>query len=267
MVVWKVKNHMNNLPEKNQEMFHRVVQLIGPTLAKMTPQTIPDDQFNVEWPYKASFLFFTAKAFKSYQAIYTLCSNGFFQDAAILHRTIFEIFLQALYMAEDHIRRAELFKNHDIAERYFRYLKLSKFPDLVSSIERQESALEELKSQFSEIEEEYKKNKGWWGSDLRWLAEHVQSDDHAAEKNYLKLYPLFSELVHSTSPSVKYYISNENAFHVDYGPSQAYERLASFPVATTTVLLTVHVAASAWGLAEEARSLYELAKEVPVISE
>jgi hypothetical protein len=69
----------------------------------MTPNKIAENQRDNDWPYKCAFLFFAAKSFKSYQAIYTLCSTGFFQDGAMLHRTVFEIFLQALYMAEDHL--------------------------------------------------------------------------------------------------------------------------------------------------------------------
>jgi hypothetical protein len=160
-----------------------------------------------------------------------------------------------------------LFKNHDIVERYFRYLKLSKYPDLVDSVEKDQEDLEKLKARGKELEEEYRRNRGWWGADLRWLAEHVQSDNNTAEHNYLKVYPLFSDLIHSTSPSVKYYIFDENGIQTDYEPSRRCEKLAGFPVATTTVLLTAHVAAAAWELENEARQLFELAKEVPVISE
>ncbi len=258
---------MNYLGDKNEEMFSRAANLVRLALTKTTPEKIAENQWDNEWPYKGAFLFFAAKSFKSYQAIYTLCSSGFFQDAAVLHRTVFEIFLQALYMAEDPRPRAKLFMKHDVAGRFFRYLKLSKYPELVDAIEKRQDELEKLELQFKEVEEEYKRNKGWWGADLRWLAGQLPSDNNAAEKNYLKLYPLYSDLIHSTSTSVKYYIFDEDGFEADYEPSRRGAKLAAFPLATACVLLTAHVAAAVWELAEDAPRLVALAKEVSVISE
>jgi hypothetical protein len=157
---------------------------------------------------------------KSYRAILLLCSAGFYQDAAVLSRTVFEIFLQVSYMAGNPIERAPLFLKHVLVEKYFLYLKLKKYPDLVSDIEKREADLEKLTAQFKELEDQYHKGKGWWGHDLRWLAERVESDDNQAEKNYLLLYPLYSDLVHSTSSAQKYYIvTTAGRSVIDSGPS------------------------------------------------
>jgi hypothetical protein len=53
------------------------------------------------------------------------------------------------------------------------YMKLSKHPDLVEGIANRAAELEMLKGHFDELEADYRKNKGWWGSDLRSLAESL----------------------------------------------------------------------------------------------
>jgi hypothetical protein len=63
-----------------------------------------DNESDSERAYKAATLFFLAKAFKSYQAVHLLCSAGFFQDGAVLSRTMFEIFLQVSYCPESEVR-------------------------------------------------------------------------------------------------------------------------------------------------------------------
>jgi hypothetical protein len=188
------------------KQYRKADALLRALLAKLDCDQMLGNEPDPERAYKAATLFFLAKAFKSYQAVHLLCSAGFFQDGAVLSRTIFEIFLQVSYMAGNPVERAPLFIKHDLVGRYFLYLKLKKYPDLVSDIEKRKENLEQLATQFKELEDQYHKGKGWWGNDLRWLAERVESDDNEAEKNYLRLYPLYSDLVHSTSSSVKHYI-------------------------------------------------------------
>ncbi len=250
---------MNYLEAKDRKMFSRAAKLVRVTLTKMKSKKIIGSEWDTEWPYRSATLFFAAKSFKSYQAIRVLCARGFFQDAAVLTRTIFEIYLQAKYMAGDPLQRAEMFKNHDIADRYFKYLKLAKYPELVDAIEKRPEELTKLKAQFAEIEREYKKNTGWWGKDLRWLAENNQE-----EKSYLTVYPFYSGLVHSTSSSVKYYLLvTEKLFGVDFEPSpRGSEILGAFPLATGCVRLTASIAAAAWKFKEDMAEMDALAHEL-----
>jgi hypothetical protein len=245
------------------KQYRKADALLRALLAKLDCDQMLGNEPDPERAYKAATLFFLAKAFKSYQAVHLLCSAGFFQDGAVLSRTIFEIFLQVSYMAGNPVERAPLFIKHDLVGRYFLYLKLKKYPDLVSDIEKRKENLEQLATQFKELEDQYHKGKGWWGNDLRWLAERVESDDNEAEKNYLRLYPLYSDLVHSTSSSVKHYIFTiAGRSTVDSAPSTCGEKLAAFPMATSSALLTGYYAAAAWEFAEVMAEALALAKEL-----
>lgn len=253
---------MNYLNKQSQELYRKADDLLCTLLAKLDCDQMLDNKSDPERGYKAATLFFLTKAVKSYRAIQLLCSAGFFQDAAVLSRTLFEIFLQVSYMAGNPVERAALFVKHVLVEKYFLYLKLKKYPDLVSDIEKREGDLEKLTVQFKELEEQYNRGKGWWGKELRWLAENMESDDNQAEKNYLRLYPLYSDLVHSTSSAVKYYIfETTERTAIDSGPSMSGEKLAAFPIATLSVLLTAHYTAAAWELADILTEALVLANE------
>jgi uncharacterized protein DUF5677 len=113
---------------------------------------------------------------------------------------------------------------------------------------------------LNEFEADYRKNKGWWGSDLRTLAESLGS-----EKHYLRVYPLYSTLVHSTSTSVKHYVREiDHRLEIDTGPSELGRSLAGFEIATSFVLLIAHAAATAWDLPSSAAELLAEAQKVSV---
>jgi Family of unknown function (DUF5677) len=253
---------MSYLKKEFQEQYRKADDLLCALLAKLDCDQMLDNKSDPDREYKAATLFFLTKAVKSYRAIQLLCSAGFFQDAAVLSRTIFEIFLQISYMASDPVERAPLFLKHVLVERYFLYLKLKKYPELVSDIEKREADLAQLTAHFKELEDQYKKGKGWWGQDLRWLAEKMESNDNQAEKTYLRFYPLCSELVHSTSSAVKYYIfETTERTGIDSSPSLFGEELAAFSTATVSVLLTAHYAAAAWEIADSMAEALVLANE------
>lgn len=245
-----------------QELFRKADELVSALLAKLDCDKMLDNKSDPEQEYKAATLFFLTKAVKSYRAVHLLCSAGFFQDAAVLSRSIFEIFLQIAYMAGNPVERAPLFIKHDLVGRYFLYLKLKKYPDLVSDIEKHEAELEQLTAQFKELEDQYNKGKGWWGKELRWLAETLESNNNQAEKSYLRLYPLYSDLVHSTSSAMKYYIlETAGRTVIDAAPSFSGEKLAAFPTATGPVLLIAYYAAAAWEIADSMAEAMALAND------
>jgi Family of unknown function (DUF5677) len=131
-------------------------------------------------------------------------------------------------------------------------------PTLSASWSGTEAELETLKGQFDELEADYRKNKGWWGSDVRSLAESLGS-----EKDYLRIYPLYSALVHSTSTSVKRYVREiDDRLELDVGPSELGKSLAGFEIATSFVLLVAHATAGAWNLAARAAELLAAAQKI-----
>ena len=241
----------------SKDFFNVTARLIDGLLAEIKPKLATLGASSPEYGRKTSTAFFLAKAFKTYKAINLLVEHQYHQDAAILARTLYEIYLQVVYvsLAPD---RGELFLKHDPVDRYYLYLKLSKCPDLVEGVANRVVELEELKGQFNNLEADYVKNKGWWGSDLRSLAESLGS-----EKDYLRVYPLYSTLVHSTSTSVKHYVREiDSKLELDIGPSELGRRLAGFEVATGFVLLIAHVTAAAWDLSASAAELIAEAQNV-----
>jgi hypothetical protein len=72
-----------------------------------------------------------------------------------------------------------------------------------------------------------------------------------------------SNLVHSTSSSIKHYISTiAGRSTIDSGPSVCGEKLAAFLMATSSVLLTGYYTAAAWEFADTMAEALALAKEL-----
>jgi Family of unknown function (DUF5677) len=200
------------------DLFERSATLATRVLSKIQPQLALLKAADPEFGYKSAVAFFLSKAFKTCQAIHLLTGSGYHQDAAILARTVFELCLQVNYIAADS-KLAELFIKHDPIERYYWYMKLAVDPELLKGVANREEELATLKAQFDELQPDYIKGKGWWGSDLRSLAKEVGS-----EASYLRAYPLYSPLVHSTSSSVKHYIREiDQQICVDASPSEHAE--------------------------------------------
>jgi hypothetical protein len=238
-------------------LYQQTKALAEKIVAAIQPHLWPLDVSDPEYAYKTSMAFFLGKALKTYQAIHLLTEAGYGQDAAILARTLFELTLQVQYIAADS-KRAELFVKHDPVERYYSYLKLTGDPALLAGMEHREAELAALKAQFDQLETDYIRNKGWWGSDVRSLAKELN-----AEASYLRVYPLYSPLVHTTSSSVKHYIKQVgDQILIDCGPSDKGKELAPFSLCTAFLLIIAHVATCAWELAPEAAEAMTLAKKV-----
>jgi hypothetical protein len=241
----------------SKDFFSNTERLINGLLADIKPKLATLDASSPEYGRRTSAAFFLAKAFKTYRAINLLVEHQYHQDAAVLARTIYEILLQVLFVSGA-AERGELFLKHDPVDRYYLYLKLSKYPDLVEGIANRPAELEMLKGQFDQLETDYRRNKGWWGSDLRSLAESLGS-----EKDYLRVYPLYSTLIHSTSTSVKHYVQEiDHRLELDTGPSELGSSLAGFEVSTGFVLLVAYATAAAWDLLASAAELLAEAQKV-----
>lgn len=241
----------------SKDFFSSTERLINGLLADIKPKLASLDTSSLEYGRKTSTAFFLAKAFKTYRAITLLVEHQYHQDAVVLARTIYEILLQVIYVSGV-ADRGELFLKHDPVDRYYLYMKLSNYPELVEGIDNRAAELEILKGQFDELEADYRKNKGWWGSDLRSLAESLGS-----EKDYLRVYPLYSSLVHSTSTSVKYYVREiDHQLELDVGPSELGKSLAGFEVATGFVLQVAHHTAAVWDLPARAAELLAEAQKI-----
>ena len=117
----------------SKDFFNITARLIDRLLADIKPKLATLDASSPEYGRKTSTAFFLAKAFKNYLAINLLDEHQYHQDAAVLARTIYEILLQVLYVSGT-AERGELFLKHDPVDRYYLYMKLSKYPDVVDGI-------------------------------------------------------------------------------------------------------------------------------------
>ncbi len=122
----------------SKDLFNVTERLTDELLAQIEPKLANPGWFvagvwQKEYGKNTSTAFFLTKAFKTCRAINLLAEHQYHQDAAVLARTIYEILLQVLYVsgAAD---RGELFLKHDPVDRYYLYMKLSKYPDVVDGI-------------------------------------------------------------------------------------------------------------------------------------
>jgi len=168
--------------------------------------------------YQGVVHFFFCKAYKSYQAFALLCECGFVEDAEILSRTIFEVWMQAQYMSTDPRELVRKFAEYDRVRRYLQYWRLKLVDSdrarvIVSKLES-DSSFPGLKQQYDRMSGQFLKTnrkKGdspedfasnWWGGSIRWLAKQTQVDDI-----YVSVYGAQSDLVHSSSGSMDEYVT------------------------------------------------------------
>jgi len=202
---------------KNARLFSLAIDLAEKVIASARCIRAADEG---EMLYKMAMLFFFTKAYKTYQAIYTLVEAGFTEDAFALSRFIFEVALQARYMKEAPIPRAKLFAQHEPVVRYRYYKQLKSLGDtqLIAGIESRREQLEELKQWHDRFAAQYPKGRGWWGQSIKWLAEHLCTE---MKKRYVGLYWMESNIVHSGVTSAREYIkSDDKGLTVRCYPSQ-----------------------------------------------
>lgn len=221
-------------------------------------------------------LYWFAKAAKTYEATLRLWTIGYWQDAAILGRTIWDIFFQVAYLATDPERLASKFWADPIP-RWSKMLK---------DIAEHGVPDEETRTWFAEYlkrtnisEDEIRRVESWWVDEsadenrveskrpnrqLRSLAEAVGS-----ERAYLSQYPVLSFLVHGSPPAMRYYVLvMPDRFAVDWTanspPADVYNEAEMMLSAAPVVMADVIQAISAiWGLdySDELAVFKEMVKE------
>jgi hypothetical protein len=191
--------------------------------------------------YKISMWFFFCKAFKSLQATATLYESGFGEDALVIARTIFELYLQAAYMREAPHERARAFAEFDPVARYAWYKRLKSLnsQELVASIERDPVQLAELEALHNKFQSRYPGiGRGWTGMTIASLARHFGRE---IEKYYVAYYWIQSNLVHSGVTSVGHYVTPElsELVHNCYPSTDFSETTKTVPIVSTSMLIAV----------------------------
>ena len=193
-----------------------------------------------------------AKAAKSYDAALLLWKSGYWQDAAMLGRTILEIALQAMYFRKEPERFAAEFVEHEAGQRNILFKDMAKYTD-------SDEIRSEIRTFFAEQDLDpaaFKKQRNWWGDRSIWdLVEEIRAQDIyiGAENIYRSQYASLSMLVHGTPFALRYYVlQQKNSGLVDWRasapPSARYEFAATILTSAPTGLLDViDVLAAIWG--------------------
>lgn len=203
-----------------EQMFDTVKALAEQFVGAMG--TFPPGTNDETWRFQASLHFFFCKGYKTYQAIERLCLGGFVEDAEILSRTLFELWLQSRWLSTAPEKMARLFAEHAPVRQYTLYLRMKEVkhsPKIASLV-----AFLESKPGFGELKKEYDRLKvnypragrtsvrradhvadNWWGGSIRWLAKNL---DTFALEQYATVYWGQSDLVHTGSTSVREYVEN-----------------------------------------------------------
>lgn len=181
------------------------------------------------YEYVIGFLF--GKAFKTYKSINVLCKEGYGQDAGILLRSLFEIYVSVAYISKDEPeKKAKRYYDYSYIERkhlvelFDRYeLKEKGFKDAGEAIQRNR---EEIYRLYDEVKNNYKKEKGKT-DELRWPGKSIKkmAIDCGLETNYAVVFFIFSQLVHSTSMTECLYVHAniaERRISLDAGPNEEY---------------------------------------------
>jgi hypothetical protein len=204
---------------------------------------------------EAILLFFFCKSYKTYQAIAALWRAGFYEDASLLTRTLFEIWMQAAYISERPRERARQFQEHDPVRMYWAYLALKKHG------EDELTAAFESRADFAEIRSQYDlrgatKKNFWFGRSLSSLAKELGPP---FDKEYLVGYWWQSNLVPSAVTSMQHYVTDSLELNCRAGDTEPELDLKIAPKSATIYLIYITEKISD-GLSIDVRADIQLAK-------
>jgi uncharacterized protein DUF5677 len=203
-------------------------------------------------PVRWVLTYWFAKAAKSYDAAIVLWKNGYWQDAAMLGRTILEIALQAMYFRKEPEKFAAKFFAHETAERNNLFKDMAEYTN-------SDEIRGEIQKFFAEQNLDpaaFKRQQNWWGSRSIWdLVKEIQAQDiYVDAKNiYRSQYAPLSMLVHGTPFVRRYYVRQQGNSGFDWRagapPPELFEFAATILTSAPTGLLDViDVLATIWGL-------------------
>ena len=181
--------------------------------ARLAETKIESGEIDVYRP----LLYFFARAYKSCGAVRVLWAQGYVEDAHTITRTIFELRLQAKFMASDLEDRSAQFTENVFATALEYYRRSRRENDIEAEFIAHD--LERLREEFREsknlshVEPKYQVN--WWGGGgIKRLIEALALP---VEKEYQVIYFMLSDHVHSsTSLAHRYATRNENALALSF---------------------------------------------------
>jgi hypothetical protein len=193
-----------DLPNKAEQQFTLGTNLAEKFLAQQPELKLKPE---VDVTYDVVMLFFFSKSYKTYQAIAFLWRSGFYEDAWLLTRTLFEIWMQAAYLREKPMERTRQFREHGPVSMYRGYHKLKKHG------EHTLTAAFESRDDFAEIKCQYYLHNttagpNWFGNSLRCLADELGTP---FDREYLIGYWWQSNFVHTAIATMQHFVIDPEA--------------------------------------------------------
>lgn len=180
-------------------------------------------------------IYFFVRSYKSYVALHLLWANGYVEDSYTLARTIYELCLQADFMAGDLENRSNQFADSTFATMLEYHRRLSP-----THAELGEAMAEEIAQRWKEFrtskglpEAPPKYQANWWGGGgVRKLVEALNLP---VGDEYETIYFMLSDHVHSSVSLVHRYAttSDDDSVTLNFDPARSHE-------------LTVPYSASGW---------------------
>jgi hypothetical protein len=203
--------------------------------------------------YYATVHFLFCKSFKTYQAFTLLCKNGFIEDAQVLARTLWELASQAEWLSRDPKTHARLFAEHSEVALYEFYCQMKDYQDAHPDEDKlvnikEANRVDEMRKNYDAFKAKFSKNgrvsHHWWNGGLRKLAELV-----GRVGEYLSVYWVHSDFVHTGTTSVKDYIKlTKEGWEVNCYPKPGTDCWVPTMLASRWPCRVIAIAAEAWGI-------------------
>ncbi|MBI4185493.1 hypothetical protein HY524_00395 [Candidatus Berkelbacteria bacterium] len=215
-ITFKIQTHHGALLAFTSETRQKVIDILA-------RQVTHDNNDSV----RLVALYFLAKTLKSVAAIHILASNGYGEDAGILARSLFEIWLNFEYiiMNESQDRASRFIQNSAITrERDLRGLDSGQHPIArqIDTLVREDIARGAEQARL--LHDFAKGEPTWSGQSVREMAEEVdkqkQDSNKSALNDYLVEYRFLSDHAHANAPASKSYVfESDKGLLVSYLPS------------------------------------------------
>jgi len=146
--------------------------------------------------YQQAALFLFTKSHKTFKAICLLCESNFIEDAGILLRSIFEILVNARYIAERPKERARLYLEYD-------YIMKKKAFDISDKRKWRADDIKDILSEYNRVKDNYP-DKWHWAGDSMTISKMAQ--EVGLSKHYETHYWVLSNLAHTTPRAAVSYL-------------------------------------------------------------
>ncbi len=176
--------------------------------------------------------FFLSKTVTSFYAVWTLCKNGYGQDAFIVLRTIFENLVNLSFVNQEPAKRVPLFIEYDYIKAHKR---LEDYESLYPEKSKEERIRQYIIARYEKVKDNYPNKNRWSRISLFDMAKSCELENY-----YYMVYRLGSVFTHGGSDSTQDYINtNGTHFSIRFGQPNTEKIDLALITACSLVLVTI----------------------------